>query len=144
MSDSSVLLEYTNKTIKMWKTDAAFLRPKWGIYRSLLDSNSLKDEDVLFSDIVVAELNTLGVQIEQKNEYQISPNPCRNVITFSKQISSDFNQYHISDLSGKVIKESQKIADSIDVSDLGPGIYFIQFLSTYTGAVSRQKIVKHQ
>jgi hypothetical protein len=144
MSDSSVLLEYTNKTIKMWKTDAAFLRPKWGIYRSLLDSNSLKDEDVLFSDIVVAELNTLGVQIEQKNEYQISPNPCRDVITFSKQISLDFNQYHISDLSGKVIKVSQKIADSIDVSDLGPGIYFIQFLSTYTGAVSRQKIVKHQ
>lgn len=144
MSDSSVLLEYTNESIKMWKTDAAFLRPKWGIYRSLLDSNSLKDEDVLFSDIVVAELSTLGVEAEQEDHYQIFPNPCRDVITISQQISLDFNRYVISDLSGKVINESQQIdGNSIDVSELRPGVYYIRFISTATGAASRQKIIKY-
>ena len=55
--DSGVrLFNYANDDIRMWKTNAEFMRPKWGIYRSLLDESKLKDENVLFADFSVKEL----------------------------------------------------------------------------------------
>ena len=55
--DSGVrLFYYANDDIRMWKTNAEFMRPKWGIYRSLLDESKLKDENVLFADFSVKEL----------------------------------------------------------------------------------------
>jgi hypothetical protein len=39
----------------MWRGDATFNRPKWGIYRSLNSSNYLRDETVLFSDFCIAK-----------------------------------------------------------------------------------------
>lgn len=35
VSDSTVLFNYTNDSIVNWRTGADFVRPKWGIYRSL-------------------------------------------------------------------------------------------------------------
>ena len=55
-STKNVLLSYSNDEIRMWKTDADFMRPKWGIYRSLLDATSLKDETLLFADFNIKEL----------------------------------------------------------------------------------------
>ncbi|MDV7186313.1 heparin lyase I family protein [Lutibacter sp. TH_r2] len=52
----NILFSYLNDTIRMWKTNADFIRPKWGIYRSLLNESSLKDETVLFADFEVVEL----------------------------------------------------------------------------------------
>lgn len=54
-STKNVLLSYSNDEIRMWKTDADFMRPKWGIYRSLLDATSLKDETLLFADFNIKE-----------------------------------------------------------------------------------------
>lgn len=51
-----IVFSYSNKNIRMWKTGAKFLRPKWGIYRSLKDASSLQDEQVLFADFKVSEL----------------------------------------------------------------------------------------
>jgi hypothetical protein len=144
MSDSVKLLEYSSTSLKMWKTDADFLRPKWGIYRSLLDSMSLKDEDILFSDISINELTSANTKkIEPFKNYHIYPNPCQNMVAVSKQISSDFNLFSVADISGKVIRVSQKVTDAIDVSDLKPGVYYIQFVSTRSGELNRQKIVKY-
>ncbi len=56
ISDGSSLLYYQNNSIRMWKTGADFLRPKWGIYRSLLDAGSLNDEQVCFADFSVEEI----------------------------------------------------------------------------------------
>ncbi|MEX1382540.1 heparin lyase I family protein [Lutibacter sp.] len=53
---STLLFDYSNDNIRMWKTNADFMRPKWGIYRSLNDSSSLQDEQVLFADFNVKEL----------------------------------------------------------------------------------------
>lgn len=55
-NSQNILLSYSNNTIRMWKTDASFIRPKWGIYRSLIDSGNLNDEQVLFADFKVTEL----------------------------------------------------------------------------------------
>lgn len=57
VSDCSTLFSYSNDNTRMWKTDAAFVRPKWGIYRSLEDSVDLRDEQVLFADFSIKELS---------------------------------------------------------------------------------------
>ncbi len=55
MSDATVLLAYTNNNLNMWRGDATFNRPKWGIYRSLNSSNYLRDEVVRFADFCIAK-----------------------------------------------------------------------------------------
>ena len=55
VSDGVVLLGYTNNNLNMWRGDATFNRPKWGIYRSLNSSNYLRDEQVRFADFCIAK-----------------------------------------------------------------------------------------
>ena len=50
VDDNSVLLSYTNSNIINWRPEADFVRPKWGIYRSLINQQDLRDEEVLFAD----------------------------------------------------------------------------------------------
>jgi len=47
------LFNYRNDSIRMWKNEADFLRPKWGIYRSLKDKEMLRDEMVDFADVEI-------------------------------------------------------------------------------------------
>jgi hypothetical protein len=56
-SDGALLLGYTNNNLNLWRADATFNRPKWGVYRSLNSSNSLRDEQVLFADFCIAKGN---------------------------------------------------------------------------------------
>lgn len=55
INSDEVLLSYNSSTKKMWKTDADFIRPKWGIYRSLNDSVNLRDEIVYFANFSIKE-----------------------------------------------------------------------------------------
>jgi hypothetical protein len=55
VSDAFVLLSYTNDNLNMWRGDATFNRPKWGIYRSLNSSNYLRDEQVLFANFCIGK-----------------------------------------------------------------------------------------
>jgi len=56
VGDDSVVFEYSNASIINWRPEAAFVRPKWGIYRSLLNSQDLRDEEVLFADFSITEI----------------------------------------------------------------------------------------
>lgn len=56
LKTGKIILEYKNNDLKMWKTEADFIRPKWGIYRSLKNSQDLRDEEILFADFVITEL----------------------------------------------------------------------------------------
>src|SRR5215468_7898742 len=59
VSDGFVLLSYTNDNLNMWRGDATFNRPKWGIYRSLNSSNYLRDEQVLFANFCIGKGNDI-------------------------------------------------------------------------------------
>lgn len=52
------LFSYSTSNIINWRDAAEFVRPKWGIYRSLLFEEDLRDEEVLFADFVIDELAT--------------------------------------------------------------------------------------
>ena len=56
VSDGTVLFEYSNSSIINWRPNATFVRPKWGIYRSLINDQDLRDEEVLFADFSIAEI----------------------------------------------------------------------------------------
>lgn len=56
VSTKQTLFSYSNNNIRMWKTNADFIRPKWGIYRSLLNAQDLRDEEILFADFSISEL----------------------------------------------------------------------------------------
>ncbi len=67
VSDGTTILSYSSnaiQTIRTAVTDPAttgkvansFIRPKWGIYRSLLDSARLRDDSMRFSDISISEI----------------------------------------------------------------------------------------
>lgn len=51
------LFSYGNESILTDKLNSTFTRPKWGIYRSLNDSESLRDEEVLFADFRIKEID---------------------------------------------------------------------------------------
>ena len=56
VSDNSILFEYANNAIMNWRPGADFVRPKWGIYRSLINKQDLQDEEVLFADFNIMEI----------------------------------------------------------------------------------------
>jgi len=63
VSDGSVLFTYTNNDLRMWKTGADFIRPKWGIYRSLNNETYLRDEEVLYNNFSIQEI-TISLPVE--------------------------------------------------------------------------------
>ena len=55
VADGSLLLLYTNNNIDLWRTGTTFVRPKWGIYRSLNSPQYLRDEAVRFYHFCLAK-----------------------------------------------------------------------------------------
>lgn len=55
LRDGVVLLSYTASSIDMWRSGVSYIRPKWGIYRSLNDRSSLRDEQVRFDGFCIAK-----------------------------------------------------------------------------------------
>ena len=56
VSDGTVLFAYSNSSIINWRPNGTFVRPKWGIYRSLINDQDLRDEEVLFADFSITEI----------------------------------------------------------------------------------------
>lgn len=56
VDNGQTLFEYSNNSLVNWRPGGSFVRPKWGIYRSLLNAQDLRDEEVLFADFSIEEL----------------------------------------------------------------------------------------
>lgn len=56
VNDGTVLFNYSNSSIVNWRPNASFVRPKWGIYRSLINVQDLQDEEVLFANFSITEI----------------------------------------------------------------------------------------
>lgn len=55
IKDGKVLLDVTYTDLDLWRTGTSSCRPKWGIYRSLLNPQMLRDETVWFNDFNITE-----------------------------------------------------------------------------------------
>ena len=128
ISDNSTLINYSNNNIRTWRDNAEGIRPKWGIYRSLLSQEQLRDEEVLFADfsiqeIVSSSLSTLDIE---KKESFLFPNPVKDMLNFTQQ--TQFEYIIIADVQGKKVYERKDVnVSSIDVSQLEKGTYILKF-----------------
>ena len=140
-SDGTILLSYSNSNIATIRPDNTFIRPKWGIYRSLNDVVNLRDEAVRFSDFSIEEviLNTTAIQ----NEKLIAnlPNPVYDKLEISNKIMQQFDKLRLYDITGKLLLEKGNLLNEIDVSFLKTGMYFIRFSNKQNQSVSI-KIIK--
>lgn len=132
LSKDSTLFSYSNTSIINWRPGASFVRPKWGIYRSLVNVQDLRDETVLFADFSIEEVEvTTSVQPASPNEARIVfSNPISQTL-YIKDVFQEINQIKISGLDGRIVMD--KILDpktevKLDVSSLATGTYILHFL----------------
>lgn len=125
VSDNTTLFSYSNDNIRMWKTQAEFIRPKWGIYRSLVFAEDLRDEEVLFANFSIQELPTIPVNIENlaEDKIQFFPNPTKEFIQISG-IEEDVH-FEILDLEGISVMEGQTVDQKINLIHLPNSIYIV-------------------
>ncbi len=107
-----------------WRPGGEFVRPKWGIYRSLNSASDLRDEDVRFSYFSVEEVSSLSTKNEIQNNPVLYPNPTTGKVTV---IDPEVKLVMVFDMNGKKIVETHNKV--IDLSELEASIYFIK---TYT------------
>jgi hypothetical protein len=58
IKDGAALLTYGKSDLDLWRDGAYFLRPKFGIYRSLKNVEALRDESVRFADFSILQIHT--------------------------------------------------------------------------------------
>jgi hypothetical protein len=121
-------MTYTNTNIATIRPDNTFIRPKWGIYRSLLDIGNLRDEAVRFSGFSIQEVAVLETNSNNFEENAITiTNPVNETIEFSDSILKNYNEMKLYDISGKILLELNSLTKNIEVSNLKSGMYIIQF-----------------
>jgi hypothetical protein len=127
IANGNQLFSYNNNDIRNWKTGADFIRPKWGIYRSLNNPDDLRDEVVLFADFSIEEaVLSTNDYITQKNEIVIFPNPTSKQLTIKGITTQDFDEIvFYTYLGEKIVQKKQLITTNIDVSFLKDGLYFM-------------------
>jgi len=130
VSDSSILFSYSNNSIANWRVGATFLRPKWGIYRSLAYPQALRDEEVLFAGFSVEEISLVSQEEDELAValLKIFPNPANKKLTI-RGIPKDVLRIQIYDSNGnkltdRAIRSQGEI--EIDVSLLLSGVYAVR------------------
>ena len=130
VDDGSTLFNYTNNNIINWRSGAEFVRPKWGIYRSLNNVADLRDEEVLFANFSIEENPTLSLNEKEFDNINItlSPNPATGTVQIKEKTSNSFDSIKIYDNSGRFIKHlNPSIVNTIDISHFNSGLYFVTF-----------------
>ncbi len=123
-TEQETLLNYSTSDIRVWKTDADFIRPKWGIYRSLNDSVNLRDEIVYFTDFSIEEIveTTISSTVEERN-YLIYPNPSHNTFVIT---NTNGENIAIRNISGQMIwSKDNVLEDQLTINDLKTGVYIV-------------------
>jgi hypothetical protein len=144
VDNGAVVLSYSNSNISTIRlgvngADNDFIRPKWGIYRSILDKASLRDDSIRFSDLSITEA-TLGTDdfSSSNNDVVLYPNPVHDYLEISEKTRSNYTTIQILDANGKLILSQQLLSNKVNLSNLSTGLYFVKFI----GRESESKAIK--
>jgi len=128
-SDDALLFSYSDDSIINWRAGADFVRPKWGIYRSLINAQDLRDESVLFANFSVEELK--GSSSENIDSGKITQiivtNPAFHTI-YIKSSDLQIDAIQLFNIKGRtIIKEiiDSKSEINLDVSSIPNGTYIL-------------------
>ncbi len=139
VSDGSTIMNYTNNKMLTYRSDNTFLRPKWGIYRSLNTPSDLRDESLRFDYFSIYEepLTSITQLIDNKESFSFKFIG-KNQALLEYLISEVQNiKLELINLNGQLIYTYQpaelqsvgKYQVSIKINDLKSGIYFARFSS---------------
>ena len=128
-NDGENLFYYTNQNIINWRENADFIRPKWGIYRSLNSAEDLRDEEVLFANFSIEELSNLSIEDFNENDNFINllPNPTQNQLTIVESAPKLYDSYSLFNPLGQKIVSKNNNDKIIDLLNLSKGIYTVVF-----------------
>jgi len=136
--------------------DSAAHKPNLNFKRIQVQLGSYAGKNVRFqfrcirgSDRYFMDIDSISVQnqggfnsIEEttENKMRVYPNPCRDYFVIDKEKCNDNFELSITDVSGKtVLKSSTACMQSVNVSSLSNGLYFIQ--SNDGKSYGRQKLM---
>lgn len=137
VSDGSTILSYSNNNLMTIRSDNDFIRPKWGIYRSLNNPAALRDEAMRFAGFSITEVNTTSVDLNLapvNSGFQVFPNPVNERLTVTYELPEKADvKLIIYSLKGDIVKtpirnEHQLKGNYnkvVDVSALKPGTYLV-------------------
>ena len=145
IATGAVLLSFESTTLRMWKTDADFIRPKWGIYRSLNAAEDLRDEEVLYKSFSVIENPALLSVNDISSVPLVSFSPIPNKGLLNINFLEDTRNYEliISDANGRIVMNTIG-NDGMRVLDLAHpvnGLYFMKFIDLDKSAFSVEKLI---
>jgi len=133
IDDNEILFDYENESINNWKPESLFVRPKWGIYRSLLNAQDLRDEIVLFADFSVEELQSTSTIFNFEDLKIYTINNSSKSITIDNQ-NGKYQFFQILTIDGKSILmtnlENHK-NNEVDISSYKSGNYILNFVGEH-------------
>jgi hypothetical protein len=141
ISDGSTILSYTNNDLMTIRSDNTFIRPKWGIYRSLDHSTDLRDESMRFAGFSISEEQTTSAKINPELlelQFRIFPNPVTKhaTITYNLSETTDIllvicnqNGVAVKTLINHERQGKGNYRKNVDVSDLKEGLYLVSLSS---------------
>ena len=152
VGDNSLLLSYENNKLLTIRPDNNFIRPKWGIYRSLLSSQDLRDESVRFADFSIEEVHStnLNNQVLESTKFFFF-NDSKN-----KKLKVNFNLNQPSDvifscmlLNGQAVKEFSSYNNlpagehqaQLDLGNMSAGIYLLNMKTSFC-IISKKLIIQ--
>lgn len=151
VSDGTNLLTYSNNN-NNWRNvvtspttiNDVFIRPKWGVYRSLNSAASLRDEQVLFANFSIEENPTLSTNKSKKKSSLIGifPNPTKNEFHIKESIPNSFDSIIILDNLGRLISSLKTSSKIINISNLKNGLYFVE-LKKESNTICIEKLIVH-
>ena len=128
LADSSEILHYRQDTIRLWRNGASFVRPKWGIYRSLNHTEQLRDEEVLFNRFYICKVSSLSVHDRHDlRQIVIFPDPVQDNLHFDLPGEKMETPYRLYDITGRVVR-ANRLDDlhRLNVSFLPSGFYLLE------------------
>ncbi len=144
VSDGANLFSYENSNISNWRLGDAgnsfeeneFMRPKWGIYRSLgsADPNSpdskrdqLRDEKLLYNDFSIEEVDTAlsTDNFDVLGSVSVYPNPTSGNLYITNPDDLTINKISLFTIYGKKIYESNDYR-YLDTSNFSSGSYILK------------------
>ena len=100
------------------------------LFRFVFESDAQDEYDGAFIDDFVIEGTPLATNDYTINNINLYPNPVKNVLNYSISNEVVLSSITINDISGKEIYKSANLTNnSVDVSSLSSGVYFVTFQS---------------
>lgn len=105
-----------------------------------VDEEGLAKKNVLIAKFTVDDLS---IQDSAENHFALYPNPTYNTIYIQSNLNSDF-EINVFDVVGKKIlhKTGNQNIESLDVSHLSKGVYFVRIRDMKSNLTQTKKIIK--